>query len=362
MADTLSAQEAQNRINDISSTYDARFAGKARATRDPQELEGLIAQLEEVLEQVKGSTGGEADTVKESGTTNLDLYRNELHAIHEAKSQGPQVIQAANLATWANFVFDEYRRHYAGMSRGTRDVGRIEEMVMELEAIQDDMAALNRIKSTDGLKADMEVVKNNLAMYREELKNIKSARTSGTHQERADLLANAANEQFTIYRANFAGKGRTTRRPALLERMINNLEDLIYEMRNLNAKGLRSASNVKNIGIVKDNLDMYRNELAAIKKSHKDTSVEDRAGMLGGGANDVMSAYREGFAGQNRATRDLDLLKSLCDELYETGIQMREIQDDHPELEMNNKNLTIVMDNLSLYHAEYRNIQEAKGE
>lgn len=359
MADTLSAQEVQDRINNISSNYDARFAGKARATRNPEELEALIEQLEEVLNAAP--QGDELTSALETGRQNLDLYRDELHAIHEARAEGPHVIAAANLATWANFVFDEYRRHYAGQNRATRDIGRMEEMIMELEAIQDDMKALIRIKDMDSVKSDLQAVENNLEMYRTELTNIRSARESGNRQERADILANAANEQFRVYNEQFAGKGRATRRPALLERMINNLDDILHDMRDLNAGGLRNSSNTRNIGIVQDNMKMYRGELKEILNARKENTDEDRGGMLGGAANDVMAEYRENFAGQNRATRDLDKLKALCDELYEIAIQMREIQDEHPELEMNNDNLTIVMDNLTLYHSEYRRIQEAKG-
>lgn len=362
MSEKLTAEQVRNTIDEISSFYDARFAGKPRATRDPAELEELIERLAKTMESAQGLDADALGNAVEVGTNNLQLYKDELARIHEAKAEGAHVVEAAQLATWANFVFDEYSRHFAGFARATRDVGRMKEMIFELEAIQDDMVSILESHQLDSVKEDLSTVRQNLDLYRDELEKVRQARKSGTGEERVSNLANAANEQFSVYRNLFAGKGRTTRRPSLLERVVNNLTEILTEMRDLNSKAsTRSQTNTRNISIVQDNLKLYRDELLEISRARNEATREDLSGMLGGAANDVMAQYREHFAGKDRASRDLDKLRYMCDELYEIAIQMREIQDEDATLEMNNRNLQIVMDTLALYQAEFRRIREAKG-
>lgn len=364
--DRQKLEELQEKINAVSARYDARFAGKPRATRSLEELDELIAELAGLIAEGQGLMNGDNTALRatlDTATENLELYKKEREAIHEVKTQGAEVVEGAKLATWANFVFDEYYRHYANQSRQTRDLGRLEEMIAELEGIRDDMEDLLGRKEIDSTRTDLGIVTQNLEMYEAELDNILQARVAGTRDERVSALATMANDQFKVYRSQFAGKGRTTRRPELLGRVIKNLEGVLNQMRELNSKGsTRSQTNTKNIGIVQENLKLYRSELNEIKASREDTTVEDLAGMLGGAANDVMAEYRSHFAGQSRATRDLELLSGLCDEMYEISIQMRDISDAAPTLDVNNKNISIVVDNLVLYQAEYRRVQEAKGQ
>ncbi len=363
--DRQKLEDLQQKVDAVSQRYDARFAGKARATRSVEELDEIIRDLKALHTEGQGLMNGdntELQQILETAQSNIDLYTEERKKIVDIQNQGPEVVEGAMLANWANFVFDEYHRHFAGKNRGTRDVGRIDEMIAELEGVKDDMEALLKKSDLEGTQKDLEVVKNNLKMYQDELENILAARRAGTRDERISNLANMANDQFSIYRAQFAGKGRTTRRPGLLERVIKNLNGILNDMRELNTKGTRSEINVKNITIVQENLKLYTSELKEIKGARDNTTLEDFAGMLGGAANDTMAAYREHFAGQNRATRDLDLLSSLIDEMYEIALQMREVKDAAPDLDVNSRNIQIVLDNLIMYQTEYRRVQEAKGQ
>lgn len=363
--DRQKLEDLQQKVDAASQRYDARFAGKARATRNLDELDGIISELKELHTQGQALMNGdntELRQVLENAKNNIDLYTEERAKIVEIKSQGPDVVEGAMLASWANFVFDEYHRHFSGRNRSTRDVGRIDEMIAELEGVQQDMTALLARAPLEGTKKDLEVVESNLKMYQAELENILSARRQGSRDDRISNLATMANDQFGVYRSQFGGKGRTTRRPGLLERVIKNLNGILNDMRELNSKGTRSETNVKNIKIVQENLNLYKTELKAIKEARDNTTLDDFAGMLGGAANDAMAAYREGFAGQSRASRDLDLLSSLVDEMYEISLQMREVQDASKDMDSNNRNLQIVLDNLIMYQTEYRRIQEAKGQ
>ncbi len=356
-----SVEQLSEEINALSQRYDASFAGKPRATRSVKELDEIIHGLEDLLQQPHGADSAEQNAALDVARNNIELYRAEREQIVNLQGEGPHVVEAAQLATWANFVFDEYNRHFAGQARATRDLGRMEEMVAELGAIQEDMVALLADHDMDSVRQDLQAVRSNLEMYDGELKAIRDARKTGTRDEQSGALALAANEQFRVYQDQFAGRGRPTRRPALLERVINNLDDILHDMRLLNSKGYRSEHNAKNIGIVQQNMKVYRQELQEIRKAHQSTSPEDRAGQLGGAANDVFAAYREHFAGQNRATRDLKRLTVLCDELYEIALQMRELHDEHPDNDANERNIAIVLDYLIMYNSEYKKIQEAQG-
>jgi hypothetical protein len=358
-SDDKRLEELQKEFNDLDGTYGALFAGKPRATRDLAALDDILAGLERIEAEASKLEGG--STLAQSASQSLNTYRQERDLISETQAQGDKAVRGAQLATWANFVFDEYFRHYAGKPRGSRDIERMKEMIAELEAIGADMDDLvEKHPDLESTHKDIEAVDANLKMYKEELNRIVEARRSGSREERIDSLANAANDQFQVYQALFAGKSRLTRRPGLIKRMIRNLEGILNGMRDINAKPPRSEANQRNIRIVQDNIKMYRDELVKINAARAAEDEETLAGNLGGAANAVMDEYRKNFAGFSRDSRDLGLLSALCDSLYEIAIQMRVIHEKNADLEMNNRNLQIVKDTLILYNSEYRLIQQAK--
>lgn len=362
MAQKLNLDELKGRADEIYGTYSGNFAGKPRATRDLSMIEDLIKQLGSLIEETRTMMNGDRNpavlSFLETATDNLQRYRDEREAIAEAK-RNPFAVEGATLANRANRVFDVYRRHFAGKDRGTRDRLLLHELVGELEGIQQQMVELQSRGATS-TRQDIETVSSQLTMYREEVKNIANAQTDGRQEDVAGRLATLANAQFDLYTKHFAGKGRTTRRPQLLERMIANLEEYQAEMRELSDDGFRSDSNRNNMGIVSQNLNMYRTELAEISNARRQTSVSDLAGMLGGAANDVFQIYREQFAGQNRTTRDLALMGTMCDALRDIALQMLEIAREN-DLDVNNKNLAIVEERWGTYENEYKQIEQAQG-
>ena len=143
--------------------------------------------------------------------------------------------------------------------------------------------------------------------------------------------------------------------------MIDNLTETLERMKALRAKGLRVEYNDKNIEIVEQSLGTYRSELTEIRKARQTTKIADLQGMLGGAANEVFEAYRKAFAGQDRRTRDLDLLTTICDQLGEIGKQMASLGAFEPT-DQNTKNLQIVTDQRVLFEREYTMIEEAKAQ
>lgn len=361
-----SFKQLKTRAEDVYKRYEAHFAGKPRASRDLELLDELLGELDEVVDEAKQALGSGRDpamvSLLDMAKRNRDKYREEYHQIEEAKQQGPISEEGGQLVNWANLTFGRYRRHFAGEDRRTRDRGLLTEIILELEWIEDEMSTLIEEESDqqEGLGSDLQVVRSNLETYRDEFRAIERAQESGTADQQADLLARLANDQFAIYQDHFAGRARTTRRPGLLERVINQLQRIHKQMYGLQQGGLDSAANKRNMETISKKLDVYESELEKIQEARASLSTNELAGSLGAEANDIMAEYREHFAGENRATRDLELLSLICDRMAEIAYQMRAIQRDEP-LEMNEKNLGIVLDSWSLYESEYRKVEQAQS-
>jgi hypothetical protein len=354
----------KQQIDDLSSEYAARFAGHSRVTRELSDIESLVTRAKQIVGKLdalpKSAKDAEVDALADLAKSNLELYQTERTAIAEAKQGGPAMVEFAALGTQANFVFARYRRHFAGKSRNTRDLGLLAEMVDDLQKIQTRMKTLISGKSDQRMQDDLELVGTNIKLYVAERGEIVESRNAGTPEEQADVLAEVANLQFQVYQDHFASKSRLTRRPELLQRMIDNLKVVKERMQALKKGGVNSESNSKNIDIVQANIDMYVGELAEIRKARSGVKLADLMGNLGSAANDVMTEYRENFAGKDRATRDLDLLSRLADQLGEILRQMSALQRAEKN-EMNAKNMAIVNDNLVMLESEYEEIRKAKS-
>lgn len=362
---TPNVKQLQQQVDALASEYSARFAGHPRATRDPNDLSSILARLRGLKSQADTLPGGTRDlevrSLREVIESNIKLYENEKTLIEQARAGGGAVVEFAKLGTQANFAFARYRRHFANKSRNTRDLGLLAELIEELTKIQASMQELlPKVSNQSGAEGDLKLVTDNLTLYRQERGEIVDARNTGTAEDQANTLAEVANEQFKLYRDHFAGQARATRRPQLLQRMIDNLEQIRDRMQTLRQQGLRADFNDKNIEVVTQNLETYRNELKEIRKVRESTKIDDFVGNLGGAANTVMEGYDQNFAGQDRRTRDIELLGTLCDRLYEVFIQMRDL-DRATRNNSNASNLAITTDNLTMLEREYTAVDDAKN-
>lgn len=361
MADN-SFKALKSRAENVYKRYEAHFGGKPRATRDLDLLDELIDELDDIVDQAKESLNGGRNpamvSLLDMAQKNRGVYREEREAIVEAKEDGPTSRRASRLSTEANLTFGRYYRHFANEDRRTRDTGLLTELIVEIERIRGEMQELAD-QGEPGLESNLEVVEENLEMYRDEYRAIEEAQQQGTAQEQADVLAALANAQFAIYRAHFAGKPRPTRRPGLLERVVSQLKRIHKRMFELKQGGLGSESNERNMEIVSKNLDVYQSELDQIREARDAVTTEQLVGSLGGEANEVMEEYRRDFAGENRRTRDLEQLSLICDRMCEIAYQMRAIQRDEPS-DINAKNFSIVLDSWTMYEEEYRKVEKAQ--
>lgn len=352
-------QDLRARADRIHRQYQANYAGHPRISRDPDALSKMVKQMDLLMAHSRRLPAKQQMQISRTLRENRNLYAREVKAIREAQATGPESMYAHHLASWANFASARYRRHFAGQNRATRDVGLLEEMIADLDRLVPLIADQRTRIDSDELKTAHESGRQNLELYRTELDAVRAAQAEGESEQQADLLARLANDQFGLYRDHFAGKSRISRRPALMERMISTLEGIQARMKALQADGLTEGSNTQNINIVDERLKGYRTELTAIRDAKSSASFADLVTALGEAANAIFAEYREYFAGQDRATRDVAVIVRLCDGLFDIARQMDDldrVRDDAA----NQANLGIVLDNLRLYDREFGLIVQAQ--
>ena len=351
-------------LSAIDSIYASDFAGQARATRDSAQLDDLVRRTKALLTKVEAipvaAQGPELAALTQTARENLKTYETERVAIQKAKEAGPETNEFALLATEANFVFARYFRHFAGQNRATRDIDLLAEMVDDLKQIQKRMQAIAASHPKGEFKADLGVVEESLARYQSELREIEKAQSSGTDDDQANMLAQLANEQFNLYQTHFAGQSRSTRRPALLVRIISSLKRTRERMIALLEKNFSEEFNRKNAEIVAERLAVYEGEIAEIRKVRQSTPMSDIMGLLGGAANDLFSEYRTHFADKNRGEVDKKRLASICDRLGEIGRQMAELGRAE-ESDVNSRNREIVYEQLALFEREFEAVSQVQA-
>jgi hypothetical protein len=357
-------KDIRTRADQIQRRYQANYAGHPRISRDADALEKMVKQLDLLLAHLKRLPANQQMQMSRTLRENRNLYAKEVKAIRQAQANGPETMYAHHLASWANFASARYRRNFAGQNRATRDALLLGEMIDDLERLVPLIADQRTRVDSDELKTAHESAQQNLNLYRSERDAVLAAQRDGTPEQQADLMARLANDQFKLYADHFAGKSRISRRPALIERMINNLDRIQSRMQALADDGLTEGSNTQNIEIVKGRLDGYRKELEEIRNAKSGGGFDDMVNALGEAANAIFAEYRENFAGQDRGTRDLDLMNRLCEGLFDIARQMDDL-DRVRDHETNQANLGIVLDNLRMYDREFdqiRTVQQQQSE
>ncbi len=339
---------SQAQADAIHDRYRKSFVGRSRATRDLALLDGIIADTERLLPSLSGET-------RSAVSDRLTLYKTERAEIAAIQAGGPAALAAWRAVEWSELGFNRYRRHFAGQNRATRDLGLLGELVAEERR---NLAAMPADPDAR-LASRKQQIESNLRLYEAELRAIPDARTAPAPVEQARILASAANQQFELWRRHFEGKPRATRRPALLERMIDALEAVRLRMAALRDQGVSGDPHVSNLAKVTDRIGHFRGELEKIKSARAQVPGLDLARRLGDEANAVFNTYRAEYSGKPRDRADAARLATLCDDLQEIARTMR-LLDEERAVEQNTKNVTIVLDHLKMMEREHQAILEAR--
>lgn len=352
MADTAPSPLIR-RLEAIHEEYRQHFAGRSRVTREPERLDRMIAQVQQIL------TEATDPAERKQGEERQALYRKERAAIAEAKAGGPDVYTASVLNDWAFLALRRYGRNFAGRSRATRDLALLDELIDEQRQMLrrfDALAVGHEAGWQSGVRA---LIESNLKLLEGERPAIVQAREARKGEERMSDLARRANEQFAAYRRHFANKPRRSRHVPLLRRILANLEVILAEMKALKASGFSSDVNDANIEKVSSRVQHHTDELTRVQQAQAALNAGELSAALADAANGLFKEYREHFAGRSRTSVDPDKLHDICEQLQVVARQMEALHASSG-LPANEKNRDIVLDNTKRYEREFERILEAK--
>ncbi len=338
-------------LDAIEKEYQDNFANRPRVTRALDKLDGLLARLAPIA----AGQGADADRAR----TMSESYGKERALIAELQAGGASAMAAHRANALANALTRRYARHFAGQSRRTRDVELLRELGDRVERC---VEAMDEVAT----RWDHAVFADSRARHRQlldavrvEIGAIPQDQAGAAASEAASALAARANQQFRWYRLAFAGRDRSSRRPALLERMIRELEAIQAQMRALVAAGVQDATHAGNLGIVDSQLITWRQERAAISNARPRLDATGLFGAIAGEANAWFDQYRSGYRGKPRAEVSVDGLLDLCDALLEVGLHMDDVQRISGG-DTYDKNLATVLENLNLYEREIDAVRQAQ--
>src|SRR5678815_3279649 len=132
------------------------------------------------------------------------------------------------------------------------------------------------------------------------------------------------------YHRHFGGRDRATRDLLLLDEIVAALEPVAGRLKgNDRDTALRQ-------------LEMLRTERPKIVDAQSRGSNEERVSRLATRANDQFAIYRQVFAGQERASREPQLLRRMVAALTRISGEMQGLKSAGVKSEQNDKNIGVV--------------------
>ena len=152
------------------------------------------------------------------------------------------------------------------------------------------------------------------------------------------------------YHRHFGGRDRATRDLLQLDEIVQALEPVAARL-----KGNDRDAALRQI-------EMLRAERPKIVEAQSRGSNEERVSRLATRANDQFAIYRQVFAGQERASREPQLLRRMTTALQRIAGEMEGLKSAGVKSEQNDKNIAIVTDRIESWGAEITAIESAQTE
>jgi len=362
------AQQIRNTLQQLSSFYDAAFSGHPRMSRRPELLDQWLKSLDGLGRPLRLVSGGDQKALRDEIASRRTLYRNEAQAIRELQAMSPLAREMFHRTEWGGLIHDRYARHFAGQSRGTRDVQLLAELLLDTESLLTD---LNKLKEDEGwaeikpeVQAELDnyisLLKERAELYRAEREAINTSVTQGEDEEVAGRLATIANQGFAVYRHQFQGHSRSSRRQSTLSRVVASLAEVLEQMNGLTSSGFQGEHHAKNIELVSQNLSLYREEVKAIANAQESLGFDEWYQALVTEAQSIFESYREQYAGKSRASCSPEPLVFLCDRLVDVISQLRPLIQDSPD-EQERVVFQQMLDQARVYHREWGAVTQAQA-
>lgn len=259
------------------------------------------------------------------------------------------------LAEQAEATHGQYRLHFSGRSRVTRDLDLLDRLIAELTGLETAAAEL-----PDAADTLVPTLGSRLELYRKERNAIQAAKDGGPDEI---LASRAAQWTWLIHRRyirNFAGQSRATRDRALLAELAaeqKRLRDELAVVARRHSAGWKGDL----LASMQRNLELYTKELGEVKTAQDSVSGERRGSMLAAHANNQFALWRKHFQKKARHTRRVRLLKRMIAGLDETRTQMEAARDGGLRTSSHIDNLGIVSRRLGDWRSELSKIEGAVG-
>lgn len=267
------AHEYRSWLDLIFDRYRRNFAGQNRGERDLHLLRSMQLELAKVEERLtKLSLNRASDVITQAQKVSRDhskLFQSEFVEIAKLRDVGEQGQRTSMLANDANRLFEDWGDFFAGKSRVSRRIERLELMVEHVAWLADKMSSLQAGDDPKRLnEKNAEICLQRREFYKSELAQIRAARSQTGFDELVLALGEAANAVFAQYRTVFAGKDRKTVPLKALNQMCEELFDLAIQMNDLDMVRIHEA-NQQNLSTVLDQLRLFQREYDTIKETQE---------------------------------------------------------------------------------------------
>lgn len=244
-----------------------------------------------------------------------------------------------------------YNLHFAGLSRVTRDLATMDDMLATAQSVLSDLPGVKNVPG-DEREALRAAAQRQVELYRGERTAIVDAqRQGGPTAVEASIQGTRANFVFHRYARHFANQSRSTRDLSLMVDMSSELQRIHAAMLALQArKSLPSLT--ADLEVVVGRLAQFQEERGHIAAAREGGTLAEQAGALAQTANGLFAAYRTHFAGQPRVTRRPELLVRLLEALQLVLERMQALQIQGLHDEENDANLDIVSQRLQGWRTE----------
>ncbi len=295
------------------------------------------------------------ELLRQAGSTIRDL-RGARERLATFKQRSTSEIIFDCLVVSAQRTYERYEREIAGGPLAFRDIELLSEMRNDLQYYIKRMQALPGTPVGEG---PVRTAEEWVARLTDKIAEVDAARLEAKDDVVSTLVAHVVEAQRRLHARHFEGKEPTSRRPALLARMIENLRRAreLLQTRGLAAP---AAAHDQAHETLDEILDAYERELAAIKEARKTTSIERLLRTFARESDALFDEYRRCFAGRPRSDVSADQLERILDELGEILRQMLAFDLVH-ELPEQQEARRVTWNRVGLLSAELRAVLEVQA-
>lgn len=168
----------------------------------------------------------------------------------------------------------------------------------------------------------------------------------------ATQLRNALNEARSVYGGQFAGQPRVTRAPDRLEALVAQARSVAKDAKSVDVELAEQA---------KAQAETWSNELKAIREVQAGGDVALASSSLAQWLRDNFERYNRLFAGQNRSTRDVGILREIIEDVQRRLVEAEGHLAQHDDAELASTR-DAAKRNLETYRGEVQSILATRTE